>query len=93
MGATVYIIRERPKLNWILPNVIFGIEFGTCLPEMLVPDDKVLAMELLRTKLLELNEKNPPLDSHAKLSQLEIIVMKLATSSMTSFLKFLDMRT
>lgn len=70
-GATVYIIRDRPKLNWIIPNIIFGIESGICLPEMLVPDEKVLALELLQTKLLELNEEVPPLDSHAKLSRLE----------------------
>jgi hypothetical protein len=70
-GATIYIIRDRPKLHLVLPNIIYGIESGTCRPEMMVPDEKVVAMELLQEKLIELQAQEPPLDSHEKLSELE----------------------
>eukprot|EP00980_Cylindrotheca_fusiformis_P023059 scaffold10086_cov72-Cylindrotheca_fusiformis.AAC.1 len=68
-GATIHIIRQRPKLNYVIPNIIYGIESGTSRPEQFVPDDKILAMELLQEKLAEL-ENDPMMNSHEKLSEL-----------------------
>jgi hypothetical protein len=68
-GATIHIIRQRPKLNFVIPNIIYGIESGTSRPEQFVPDDKIVAMELLQEKLAEL-EEDPMMNSHEKLSEL-----------------------
>lgn len=68
-GTTIHIIRQRPKLNFVIPNIMYGIESGTSRPEQFVPDDKIVAMELLQEKLAEL-EENPQMDSHEKLSEL-----------------------
>lgn len=70
-GATVYVIRDRPKLHYVLPSIIYGIESGTSLPENMVPDEKIVAFELLQEKLRVLDKEEPPLDSHEKLSDLE----------------------
>eukprot|EP00980_Cylindrotheca_fusiformis_P031799 scaffold26987_cov108-Cylindrotheca_fusiformis.AAC.1 len=79
LGATVYIIRKRPNLHDILPGIIYGIESGTCLPEAMVPDHKVVAFELMQEKLRELyNQDDPrPLDSHEKLAAIEHYVDEL----------------
>jgi len=68
-GATIHIIRARPKLHFVIPNIIYGIESGTSMPEQFIPDDKIVAMELLQEKLMEL-EAEPDLDSHEKLSEI-----------------------
>lgn len=67
-GATIHIIRQRPNLHFVIPNIIYGIESGTSMPEEFIPDDKIVAMELLQEKLMEL-ESDSELDSHEKLSE------------------------
>lgn len=45
----------------VLPNIIYGIESGCGTSNMLAPNDKTIALELLKDKLAKLQEQDPPL--------------------------------
>ena len=70
-GATIYIIRERPKLHLILPNIIYGIESGVGKPERLIPDELDVVLGLLQEKLVRLQNRDPRPGMHEKLSELK----------------------
>ena len=55
-GARLHIIRGRPNLAQVLPNLIYSIESGTAVPEAYVEDKKVEAVKTLQDKLAELDE-------------------------------------
>jgi ferric-chelate reductase len=46
-NTNVCIIQGRPNLGQLIPNIIFGIESGRGLPERYVPNEKLVASEML----------------------------------------------
>jgi Ferric reductase NAD binding domain/FAD-binding domain len=46
-NTNVCIIQCRPKLNEVIPNIIYGIESGLGLPERYSPDTKLVASEMI----------------------------------------------
>lgn len=67
-GALVHVIRSRPNIANLIPNIIYSIESGKFVPEAYVPETKVDAMEQLKDKLVELESEDVP--SQEKLNQL-----------------------
>ena len=55
-GARLHIVRGRPDLAKVLPNLIYSIESGTAVPEAFVEDKKVEVMRMLQEKLVDLDE-------------------------------------
>jgi hypothetical protein len=50
-NTNVCIIQGRPKLDEVIPNIIFGVESGTGLPERYDPKTKMLASRMIAQKL------------------------------------------
>lgn len=67
-GAIVHIIRARPNLGNLIPNIIYSIESGEYVPEDFISEAKVDAMTQLQEKLEELDEMN--LTSQQKMNEL-----------------------
>lgn len=55
-GALVHIIRCRPNLDDLIPNIIYSIESGKFFPEAFVSEAKSIAIGKLKTKLAELDD-------------------------------------
>ena len=53
--TNVCIIHSRPKLDQLVPNIVYGIESGEGRPERYLPDQKVEATHLLREELNKLD--------------------------------------
>lgn len=51
-NSNVCIIEGRPKLNELIPNIIYGIESGLGLPERYSPDTRATASEILADRLV-----------------------------------------
>jgi ferric-chelate reductase len=54
-GTNMRIIHSRPKLDQVIPNIIYGFESGEGLPGRYLPDQKTEAVELLRKRLDDLD--------------------------------------
>jgi ferric-chelate reductase len=52
-NTNICIIEGRPKLNEIIPNIIYGIESGVGLPEKYIPDHRAAACEILADRLIK----------------------------------------
>lgn len=50
-NTNICIIEGRPKLNELIPNIIYGVESGLGLPENYSPDTKAIASEMLADRL------------------------------------------
>lgn len=55
-NSNVILIKRRPDLHRIVPNIIYGIESGKGVPEIQQPSEKVEAKEFLADKLEDLEE-------------------------------------
>ncbi|EED87425.1 predicted protein [Thalassiosira pseudonana CCMP1335] len=55
-NSNVILIKRRPDLHRIVPNIIYGIESGKGVPEIRQPSEKVKAKEFLADKLEDLEE-------------------------------------
>jgi len=67
-GALVHIIRARPNLHDLIPNIIYSIESGEHVPEAFAFGNKSDAIARLQEKLSELDELN--LTSQQKMTEL-----------------------
>jgi len=67
-GAILHIIRARPNLDDLIPNIIYSIESGEFVPEAFVSEIKLDAIGDLKDKLAELDRTN--LTSHEKMMEL-----------------------
>merc|ERR1712127_555167 len=67
-GALVHIVRARPNLPDLIPNIIYSIESGEYRPEDFISEVKADAIEQLQEKLEELDELN--LTSAQKMAEL-----------------------
>jgi predicted ferric reductase len=54
-STNVCIIHSRPKLDQVIPNIVYGLESGEGLPKRYLPDQKKATVELLRERLNELD--------------------------------------
>ena len=53
LNSNIKLIKSRPNFDTIIPNIIFGIETGTCVPEAAVPSEKLQVRELIAKKVWE----------------------------------------
>jgi hypothetical protein len=67
-GAMVHIIRARPNLRDLIPNIIYSIESGEFVPEEFIKETKVDAISELQKELVLLDELQ--LSSREKMSKL-----------------------
>uniref|UniRef100_A0A7S4NI13 Ferric reductase NAD binding domain-containing protein n=1 Tax=Odontella aurita TaxID=265563 RepID=A0A7S4NI13_9STRA len=56
LNTNVRVIKGRPDLKTVVPNIIYGIESGVGLPEKCTPSSMVHIKELLIEKMRELDE-------------------------------------
>lgn len=61
-GALVHIIRSRPNIADLIPNIIYSIESGKFVPEAFVSETKGDAIVQLKDKLIELDSADIPTD-------------------------------
>ena len=54
-GTNVRIIHSRPKIDQVIPNIVYGFESGEGLPGSYLLDEKTAAVELLLERLNELD--------------------------------------
>ena len=54
LNSNIKLIKSRPDLDMIIPNIIFGIETGKGVPEAAVPSEKLQVRELIAKKVWEL---------------------------------------
>lgn len=67
-GALVHIVRARPNLEDLIPNIIYSIESGEYVPEAFISEIKADAIAQLQEKLDELDELS--LTSQQKMTEL-----------------------
>ncbi|KAL7523793.1 hypothetical protein ACHAXR_001634, partial [Thalassiosira sp. AJA248-18] len=67
-GALVHIIRARPNLQDLIPNIIYSIESGEFVPEAFISETKMNAIAQLKDMLVELDKLS--LTSHQKMTGL-----------------------
>lgn len=67
-GALVHIIRARPKLQDLIPNIMYSIESGEFVPEAFLSELKVEAIVKVKAKLAELDKTS--LTSREKMAEL-----------------------
>lgn len=75
MSTNVCVIRSRPDLEHVIPNIVYGIESKKGLPESYLPDKKQVAIEMLVEKLEELEvegEDSNPEETVHQLSQFAV---------------------
>lgn len=56
-NTNICIIHGRPKLDEVIPNIIYGVESGMGLPENYTPNTRVVACEMLADRLMESNHQ------------------------------------
>ena len=73
--TNVCVIEERPKLEHVLPNIIYGIESGEGLPERYILDQKATALNYLSERLDELDQQEG-LTTPDKISELSRVAQE-----------------
>ena len=56
-NTNIKIIKRRPNLPMIIPNIMYGIETGKGIPETYIPSEKIKVKEVLAKKLKELEDE------------------------------------
>lgn len=56
-NSNIKIIKKRPDLHVVIPNIIYGIETGVGIPETYTPSEKVHVKEILSNKLDQLEDE------------------------------------
>ena len=54
LSATTMLVKKRPNLYHLIPNIIYGIESGIGVPESMKPDEKSRVKGMIANKVREL---------------------------------------